>query len=138
MGILFITMYVVFVGLATLFLKFSLDKHLENYKLLMFSGISMFIVGLVATLIANRGLSITKADLSAGLIYGGLHAIGALGFFIAASKMDIGIATALAMVYVVVAAVGSWLFLDESMNSAKVIGIVLILAGAAVLALQRG
>lgn len=136
MGFIFIGVYILCTGLATFFLKLELLKHIDVYKMLILSGLSITVTGTVITLIIDHSLSFTKNELVAGAVYGLLHTIGLLGFFLALARLDVGIAVAIGISYVVFAAILSWLFLHEPMTIFKVIAITMIVGGSVMLALH--
>lgn len=132
MGYLFVLGYVVLVGLATFLMKTSL-KTLSPYQLNFLMGVGMFITGIPALLIAHKSFRIPASDLPMGMLIGTMMAVGSILYVLAFDKLPAGVAAVLASAYVLVVIVLSWIFLKESMDASKVLGLVLTFAGVAIL-----
>lgn len=59
-----------------------------------------------------------------GAPIGLLMTLGSICYVLALSKLDVGTAAAISTSYVVLAALLSWIFLHESLNWMKIIGIL--------------
>jgi drug/metabolite transporter (DMT)-like permease len=132
LGILYIVGYVVFIGVATFLIKVGM-KDLNAYQLNLLMGLGMLIIGIPAIWIAQKGLQIPVKSLPLGAAIGLMMAAGSLFFILAVTKMPVGLASALATSYVVLVVLLSWLFLKESIDLVKGLGIVLTVAGVAIL-----
>jgi len=132
MGYLFILGYIVLVGVATFLMKVGL-KSLSPYQLNFLMGIGMFITGVPALLIAHKSFKMPVKELPLGLLIGILMASGSILYVLAFNKLAASVAAVLATIYVVVVIVLSWLFLKESFDLVKILGILLTFAGAILL-----
>jgi drug/metabolite transporter (DMT)-like permease len=132
MGYLFVTGYILLVGVATFLMKVSL-KNLSPYQLNFLMGLGMLITGIPAILIAHKTFKMPAKDVPAGFLIGTMMAIGSILFVLALDKLSVSVASVLAATYVAVAIILSWLLLKESFDTIKVLGLVLTFAGALLL-----
>jgi len=132
MGYLFVLAYVVLVGLATFLMKTGL-KTLSPYQLNFLMGIGMMITGVPALLIAHKSFRIPTSELPIGMLIGTMMAGGSIFYVLAFDKLPAGVAAVLASTYVLLVIVLSWIFLKESLDALKVLGLLLTFAGVAIL-----
>jgi drug/metabolite transporter (DMT)-like permease len=132
MGYVFVSGYIVLVGVATFLMKTSL-KSLSPYQLHFLISIGMFVIGIPAILIAHKTLKLPAKDVPAGLLIGVFFAAGSLLFTLSLSKMSASIASVLAACYVAVVVVLSALFLKEKFDLIKGLGLTLTFAGVLLL-----
>lgn len=132
MGYLFIVGYILVVGLASFLMKVSL-KNLSPYQLNFLTGIGMLLIGIPAMLIAHHSFKLPAKEAPMGLVIGLMMATGSILYVLALNKLSVSVASVLAGAYVGVVIVLSWLFLKESFDALKLLGIVLTFAGALVL-----
>lgn len=132
MGYLFIFGYILLVGVATFLMKVSL-KNLSPYQLNFLMGIGMLITGIPAILIAHRSFKMPAKEVPVGLLIGTMMAVGSILFVLAINKLPVSVASVLAATYVAVAILLSWLFLKESFDAIKIVGVTLTFLGALLL-----
>lgn len=132
MGYVFIFGYIVLVGVATFLMKVSL-KNLTAYQLNFLMGIGMLITGIPALLIAQKSFKMPTKEVPAGLLIGTMMAVGSILFVLALNKLPVSVASVLAATYILVAILLSWLFLKESFDAIKLLGIALTFIGALLL-----
>jgi drug/metabolite transporter (DMT)-like permease len=132
MGYLFILGYIVLVGVATFLMKVSL-KNLSPYQLNFLMGIGMLVTGVIAMLFAHKSFKMPAKEVPAGLLIGTMMAIGSILFVLSLNKLSVSVASVLAATYVAVAILLSWLFLKESFDVIKILGITLTFVGALLL-----
>jgi drug/metabolite transporter (DMT)-like permease len=132
MGYLFIFCYVIIVGIATFLMKLGL-KTINPYQLNFLMGLGMLVTGVPALLIADRSLKLPIKELPLGFSIGVMMAIGSLLYILAFNKLAAGIASVLAISYVLVVLILSIIFLKESVTLVKVFGAVLTLLGIGIL-----
>jgi len=135
MGYLFIVGYILIVGVASFLMKVSL-KSLTPYQLNFLMGIGMLITGIPALLIAQRSFKIPTKELPLGLLIGTMMAVGSLFYVLAFNKLEASVAAILATLYVAVIVLLSWIFLKESFDLVKVVGLILAFVGTALLTLR--
>jgi drug/metabolite transporter (DMT)-like permease len=135
MGYLFILGYVVIVGSATFLMKVGL-KTINPYQLNFLMGLGMLVTGVPALLIADRSFKLPIKELPLGLSIGVMMAVGSLLYVLAFNKLAAGIASVLAISYVLVVIILSFVFLKESITLPKVFGILLTLLGVGLLTLS--
>lgn len=132
MGYIFILGYILLVGVATFLMKVSL-KSLSPYQLNFLMGLGMLITGIPALLIAHKTFKMPAKDVPVGFLIGMMMALGSLLFVLAINKLPVSVASVLAATYVGVAIILSWLFLKESFDTIKILGLVLTFSGALLL-----
>lgn len=132
MGYVFILGYIIIVGIASFLMKVGL-KNLSPYQLNFLMGIGMFITGVPALLIAQKSLKIPAKELPLGLLIGILMASGSILYVLAFNKLSASVAAVLATAYVLVIVLLSWIFLKESFDAIKILGVILTFAGAVLL-----
>lgn len=132
MGYLFVLGYILFVGVATFLMKVTL-KTLSPYQLNFLMGIGMLITGIPALLIAHRTFRMPAKELPLGFGIGVMMAAGSIFFVLAINKLPASVATILAALYVGVVIVLSWLFLKESFDLIKILGIIFTFVGVLLL-----
>jgi drug/metabolite transporter (DMT)-like permease len=131
-GILFIAGYILLVGIATFLMKVGL-KTLSPYQMNFLMGIGMLLTGIPALLLAQKSFKIPSREVPLGIIIGIMMAGGSIFFVLAVNKMSVSIASVLAATYVAVVVILSWIFLKESFDAIKLLGIALAFAGALLL-----
>ncbi len=132
MGYLFVFGYVVLVGIATFLMKVSL-KSLSPYQLNFLMGVGMMVTGIPALLIAHRSFKMPVKDLPAGIAIGVMMAVGSILYVLALNKLTVSVASVLAATYVGVVVILSILFLKESFDLVKLLGILLTFIGSLLL-----
>ncbi|MDB5183151.1 MAG: hypothetical protein JWO47_935 [Candidatus Saccharibacteria bacterium] len=132
MGYIFIAGYILLVGIATFLMKVSL-KSLSPYQLNFLMGIGMLITGLPALLIAHRSFKMPVKELPMGIVIGIMMAVGSILFVLAINKLSASVASVMAATYVGVVIILSWLFLKESFDAIKLVGVALTFIGALLL-----
>lgn len=132
MGYLFILGYVALVGFATFLMKVSL-KTLSPYQLNFLMGIGMLLTGIPALLIAHRTFKMPPKELPVGFAIGVMMAIGSILYVLALNKLTASVASVLAATYVTIVILLSGLFLKESFDAIKVLGIAFTFLGTLLL-----
>ena len=132
MGYFFILGYIVFVGVATFLMKVGL-KTMTPYQMNFLMGIGMLITGIPALLLAQKSFKLPSKEIPMGLLIGVMMSIGSIFFVLAVNKLPVSIASVLAATYVALVVVLSWIFLKESFDAIKILGIILTFAGALLL-----
>jgi len=135
-GILFLLGYILLVGTGSFLQKFSM-KQLNPYQINFLMAIGMLITTVPALLIQQRNLSVPAKSLPLGAPIGLLMALGSISYVFALSRMEVGTAAAISTSYVIVVALLSWLFLQESLGLQKVLGIALTLIGVGLLSWKQ-
>ena len=131
-GYVFVAGYILLVGFATFLMKVSL-KGLSPYQLNFLMGIGMLVTGIPALLLAHGSFRIPMKGLPTGVAIGIMMAIGSILYVLALNKLPASVASVLAATYVGVVIVLSWLFLKESFDAIKILGITLTFIGALLL-----
>ncbi len=132
MGYIFLVGYILLVGVATFLMKASL-KVLTPYQLNFLMGIGMLITGIPALLIAQRSFKVPTKELPLGLLIGIMMATGSILYVLALNKLPASVAAVIATIYVLVVVVLSAIFLKESFDAFKILGIILTFIGVALL-----
>lgn len=132
MGYLFVLGYIVLVGVATFLMKVML-KSLSPYQLNFLMGIGMMVTGTIALLLAHKTFKMPVKELPAGIAIGVTMAAGSILYVLALNKLTASVASVLAATYVGVVVVLSLIFLKESFDAVKVLGIVLTFVGSLLL-----
>ncbi len=120
------------VGTATFLMKVSL-KNLSPYQLNFLMGIGMLVTGIPALLLAHKSFKMPVKELPAGITIGVMMAVGSILYVLALNKLSASVASVLAATYVAVVIVLSWLFLKESFDAIKILGIALTFIDALLL-----
>jgi drug/metabolite transporter (DMT)-like permease len=84
--------------------------------------------------IKQGNLTVPMKSLPAGGPIGLLMALGSIAYVLALSKLPVGTAAAISTSYVVLVVLLSRVFLDERLSLIKIVGILLTLVGAGLLA----
>lgn len=132
MGYLFILGYITFVGIATFMMKVGL-KTMTPYQMNFLMGIGMLITGIPALWLAQKSFNIPSKEIPMGLAIGVMMSIGSIFFVLSMNKLPASVASVLAATYVAVVIFLSWIFLKESFDAIKILGIILTFAGALLL-----
>lgn len=132
MGMIFIAGYILLVGIATFLMKVGL-KSLTPYQMNFLMGIGMLLTGIPALLLAQKSFKIPAKELPLGILIGIMMAGGSIFFVLAVNKMSVSVASVLAATYVAVVALLSWIFLKESFDAVKLVGLILAFTGALLL-----
>jgi drug/metabolite transporter (DMT)-like permease len=135
MGAFFLAGYIAMVGVATFLLKYAM-KDLSAYQLNLLMGIGMLVTGVPALWLAEGTLAIPRRALPLGALTGLLMAIGSISYVLALAKLPAGLAAAAGTSYVVVVIVLARVFLHESLDAVKVLGLLLTLTGVALLSFK--
>lgn len=99
-------------------------------------GIAMLVLSLPAVVIVDRSLRIPPGHRGVGSLVAVLMAVGSIFYALALQRLPAAPATAIATTYVVVVVVLSVIFLHESLDPVKVVGLGLTLAGVSLLAFR--
>jgi len=132
MGYFFILGYIIFVGVATFLMKVGL-KTMTPYQMNFLMGIGMLITGIPALWLAQKTFKIPVKEIPMGLAIGTMMAIGSIFFVLTMNKLPASIASVLAATYVALVVILSWIFLKESFDVIKIVGIIFTLIGALLL-----
>jgi len=132
MGYLFVLGYILIVGVATFLMKVSL-KSLSPYQLNFLMGIGMLLTGIPALLIAHKTFKMPAKELPVGFAIGIMMAVGSILYVLALNKLTASVASVLAATYVAIVIILSLIFLKESFDTLKILGIILTFAGALLL-----
>jgi len=112
-------------------------KQLSPYQINFLMAIGMVVTTVPALLIKQGNLSVPINALPLGAPIGLLMALGSISYVLALSEIEVGTAAAISTSYVIVVVLLSWVFLSESMSWMKIAGVVLTLAGVALLSLEQ-
>jgi len=135
-GFGFLLGYIVMVGVASFLEKFSM-KQLSPYQVNFLMAIGMAVTAVPALWIKQGNLTVPAKALPLGAPIGLLMALGSISFVLALSKLSVGMATGISVSYVLLVMALSWTFLNESMSWMKLSGVILTLAGVALLSWQQ-
>ena len=135
-GFGFLAAYIVMVGVASFLEKFSM-KQLNPYQVNFLMAIGMAVTAVPALWIKQGSLRVATKGLPLGAPIGLLMALGSVCFVLSLAKLPVGMATAISTSYVVLVIVLSWVFLNESMSSMKIVGTILTISGVALLAWEQ-
>ncbi|HSX40004.1 MAG TPA: GRP family sugar transporter [Candidatus Saccharimonadales bacterium] len=131
-GFLYLAGYILFVGVASFLQKFAMGK-LSPYQINFLMTVGMIVTAVPALYFVQKNLSIPTKSLPLGLLIGILMAVGSIAYVLSLSKLPVGTAASISTLYLVVVVVLSWFFLHEDFSLLKIIGVLLTLAGAAIL-----
>jgi drug/metabolite transporter (DMT)-like permease len=131
-GTLFLLGYILMVGVASFLQKFSM-KELNPYQVNFMMAIGMAVTAIPALLITQGSLSVPVKSLPLGAPIGLLMALGSISYVLALSRLPVGTAAAISTSYVILVALLSRVFLGEELSWIKIAGILLTLAGVALL-----
>ncbi len=134
-GFLFLATYIVAVGTGSFLQKFVMDK-VSPYQLEVITAIGMFIVSVPALLFVQKNLNLPIQTAPLSLLVGLLFAIGSFVYVLAVSRLPVSIAAPVSTGYVILAVALSTIFLKEPIGIMKGVGIVLTVAGVAILSVQ--
>jgi drug/metabolite transporter (DMT)-like permease len=132
MGYAFIAGYIFLVGLATFLMKVSL-KNLTPYQLNFLMGIGMLLTGIPALLLAHKTFRMPPKELPVGFAIGVMMALGSILYVLALNKLTASVASVLAATYVGVVVILSVVFLHESFDTIKALGVALTFVGSLLL-----
>ncbi len=132
MGYLFVAGYILIVGVATFLMKVGL-KTMTPYQMNFLMGIGMLLTGVPALLIAQKSFKIPAKEMPIGLLIGTMMAIGSIFYVLALNKLSASVASVLAASYVLLVIVLSWIFLKESFDTVKILGVLLTFVGVLLL-----
>lgn len=136
MGLIYLIGYIVVVGVGTFLMKF-VHKDMNSYQINFLIAIGMLVVTLPMLLITQKSLAIPATKSLPFAIFAGLGmALGSIFFVLSLSKVQVGTASAIASGYIVLALILSAVFLKESLDLMKLLGIALTLAGITILSLK--
>lgn len=93
----------------------------------------MMLTGIPALLLAHKSFRMPVKELPAGVAIGVMMALGSILYVLALNKLSASVASVLAATYVGVVIILSWIFLKESFDAIKIIGILLTFIGALLL-----
>ena len=135
-GFIFLAGYIVMVGVASFLQKFTM-KELNPYQVNFLMAIGMAITAVPALLMVQGNLAVPVKALPLGAPIGFLMAVGSISYVLALSKLPVGTAAAISTSYVLVVVLLSRIFLGESLSWPKIAGIMLTIAGVALLSLEQ-
>lgn len=130
----FVLGYVVLLGVAT-FLQKPVMKYLDAVQVNFLMGIGILIVSLPILLYRHQALP-GLSHIGKGLGIGVLLGLGSLLYFLGLRHLPVTVAATIGTGYVVVTAVLAVIFLHEPVTLIKVAGVLLTIAGVAMLASQ--
>jgi drug/metabolite transporter (DMT)-like permease len=131
-GFAFLAGYIVLVGVASFLQKFTM-KQLNPYQINFLMTLGMVVTAVPALLIKQGSLTVPTKALPLGAPIGLLMALGSISYVLALSKLPVGTAAAISTSYVVLVVLLSRIFLGESLSWLKLAGILLTIAGVALL-----
>lgn len=138
MGLIYLLGYIVVVGFGTFLMKF-VQKDITPYQVNFLIAVGMLVITVPLLLLTQKTLAIPAGKSLPFAVAAGLGmAVGSILFVLSLSKVPVGTASAIASGYIVFALVLSAVFLKEPLDAAKIIGIVLTLAGITILSLKTG
>lgn len=137
MGYSFLMVYILLLGVGTFLQKFVM-KTLSPFQLEFLVAIGMFLVSVPALLLSQKSFNIPVSGIPMGMLVGLLFSGGSLAFTLGLSKMNVGLASAISVSYIVLALILSVIFLKEPLTLIKVTGIALTLIGVGLLFYQQG
>ena len=120
------------VGVASFLQKFSM-KQLNPYQVNFLMAVGMAVTAIPALLIKQGSLTVPMKSLPLGAPIGLLMALGSISYVLALSKLPVGTAAAISTSYVLLVVLLSRVFLDENLSWLKIAGILLTVAGVALL-----
>ena len=135
-GFIFLAGYIVMVGVASFLQKFTM-KELNPYQVNFLMAIGMAITAVPALLMVQGNLAVPVKALPLGAPIGFLMAVGSIAYVLALSKLPVGTAAAISTSYLLVVVLLSRIFLGESLSWPKIAGIMLTIAGVALLSLEQ-
>ena len=136
-GFAFLAGYIVMVGVASFLQKFSM-KQLNPYQVNFLMAAGMVVTAIPALLIKQGSLTVPLKSLPLGAPVGLLMALGSISYVLALSKLPVGTAAAISTSYVLLVVVLSRIFLGESLSWLKIAGMLLTVAGVALLSWEQG
>ncbi len=131
-GFIFLLIYVLAVGTGSFLQKLVMNK-VTPYQLEVLTAIGMFVVALPALFMVQKNLQVPLTASPLAWLVGLLFALGSLFYVLAVSKLPVTVAAPLSVGYIAVAVILSVIFLKEPITVVKSLGILLVLAGAALL-----
>jgi bacterial/archaeal transporter family protein len=131
---LYLLGYIIFVGVASFLMKFVM-KSLNAYQVNLLMAIGMLIITIPALWFYQKSFKFPHEGLALGMGTGLLMAAGSLLFVLSLSKLPVGLASAVSTSYIVVVVILSVIFLNEPIGALKILGILLTIAGVAILSL---
>lgn len=135
-GLAYLAGYIVMIGVASFLQKFSM-KELNPYQVNFLMAVGMLVTAVPALWLKQGDLAVPVKALPLGAPVGLLMALGSISYVLALSKLEVGAAAAISTSYVVLVAILSWIFLNESLSWMKIIGILLTLIGVAMLSWEQ-
>ena len=135
-GFIFLGIYILLVGVASFLQKFTM-KELNPYQVNFLMAIGMALTAVPALLLTQGNLTVPIKSLPLGAPIGLLMALGSISYVLALSKVPVGTAAAISTSYILLVVVLSRVFLHESLSWLKIGGIVLTIAGVALLSLEQ-
>lgn len=135
-GYAFLLGYIVLVGVASFLQKFGM-KQLNPYQINFLMTLGMLVTAVPALWLTQGSLKVPAKALPLGAPIGLLMALGSISYVLALSKLPVGTAAAVSTSYVLLVVLLSRVFLGESLSWTKIAGIVLTVAGVALLSLEE-
>lgn len=135
-GFAFLVGYILMVGVASFLQKYTM-KQLNPYQINFLMAIGMAVSAVPALWIKQGSLIVPTKALPLGAPIGLLMALGSICFVLSLAKLPVGMASAISTSYVIVVVVLSRFFLNESLGLVKMAGIILTIAGVALLSWQQ-
>jgi|SRR5581483_1451700 len=133
-GLLLLATYILMVGLGSFLQKFVMDK-ITPFQLEFMTAIGMLLITVPALWIAQKSFNVPVSQAPLSVLVGLFFAAGSFVYVLAVSKLPVSIAAPVSTGYIVVAVVLSALFLKEQITWIKALGILLTIAGVAILSL---
>ncbi len=135
-GLIFLSGYIVLVGVASFLQKFSM-KDLNPYQVNFLMAVGMLVTAVPALWFKQGSLTVPTKALPLGAPIGLMMALGSISYVLALSKLPAGTAAAISSGYLLVVVLLSRFFLNETLSWAKILGIALTIAGVVLLSLEE-
>ena len=135
-GFAFLMGYVVLVGVASFLQKFGM-KQLNPYQINFLMAVGMLVTAVPALWFTEGSLKVPAKALPLGAPIGLMMALGSISYVLALAELPVGTAAAVSTSYVLLVVLLSRVFLGEPLSWLKIAGILLTVAGVALLSLEE-
>ncbi|HTE85543.1 MAG TPA: DMT family transporter [Dehalococcoidia bacterium] len=132
LGFVYLGGYILLVGVASFLQKFAMGR-LTPYQINFLMTLGMAVTAIPALLLVQKNLTVPRDALPLGIAIGLMMAVGSISYVLSLSKLPVATAASISSGYLVVVVVLSWIFLREPFGPLKLTGVVLTLAGVAIL-----
>lgn len=131
----FLIAYILVVGFGTFLMKF-VHRDMTSYQINFLIAIGMILITAPALWLSQKSFQIPLKPLPLAFFSGLCMALGSIFFVASLAKVDVGPASAIASGYIIFALLLAVIFLKEPLDAAKILGVVLTLAGITILSLK--